>query len=188
MSAKNQDGALPNHEDEKAHRDFHQAEYNSLRDEVVGIVARLDALTFWAPTAAGAVTAWVLSNGFGLQSNGAPCIKLPSVVLIVALFVPLFLALFAALASWLWYCRIEDFGNYLRRLERKLGCVDYGWESHPKNGIGARSENVSHEQSARPMFTGAAIYWTTLCLGLFILGGIGSVIAGMATNFACPLK
>lgn len=171
---------------EKPQRDFHLAEFNSLRTEVVGIVGRLDALTLWVPTVAGAILAWVLSHGFGLQANGNPCIKLPAVIVMVGAFIPLFLAIFATLASWLWYRRIQDFGAYLWRLEQRLGWKGYGWESHPKTGLIRPSERPTQEDSHRSMLAGAATYWSALLLGLFVSATTVAVIAGMATSSACP--
>src|SRR3954453_21665022 len=99
-------------------REFHLAEYKSLRDEIISIGARYDQLKVIILGGKGTLYSWMLSNFIGFE-KGEICIK-NNVVVIIAML-PLALSYLAALDAVWQYNYSAKITSYIKILENHLG-------------------------------------------------------------------
>lgn len=108
-------------------REFHLVEFNKLNGEIAELIKSTSQFFNFAVFSAAAVFAWVLTAGGAKEGYACPAQSLK-----LGLWVPLILcAGLAGLAS-ANAKRIAAMGEYLHKVEKRLGHRDLGWEQHFK--------------------------------------------------------
>ena len=113
-------------------REFHLEEYKQLRTEVTGLLARIELLFRYSMVVAATVFAWLVSNSMGVEGTLIKiCLKLPPHLLWFGWFIAPAFILCAGLMAYTTSKRVNEIGEYLRKLEEVLGrCPPLGWEAH----------------------------------------------------------
>jgi hypothetical protein len=148
-------------------------EYRQLRTEVTGLLSRIELLFRYSLLAVATVSAWLLANSMSVTQSMDPCVKLPKALLYFGWSIPPIFVVCSGLMASITNVRVRQIGEYLTKLEERLGAADLGWE-----------RDLSKKESILTNTT------TRLWWGLFafsaIASGVGLVTVFLATG-SCPV-
>ena len=101
---------------QKEAREFHLEEYRLLKSEVAEVKRQAENMFKYSVVIAASIVAWLSTNKVDVGYST------------FAWWVPTITTVGCGLLGFMYYMRVQTFGEYLRKLESRLGDNELGWE------------------------------------------------------------
>lgn len=116
---------------------FHLEEYKQLREEVKSLLGRIELLFRYSIIVSAVVYSWLALNTIGtgvFEPNKTQefCLKYPFSLVVIGWLIPVVFVACMAVMARAAGTRVAETGEYLAKIEQRLGESGFGWENYLK--------------------------------------------------------